>query len=619
MNLNKTLSNFLHKLLSHHQSSQITNEDVELEQFFINAKNARKIFEELANTKEIQTHLLVIHGIGGIGKSSLLKIYQSDCKKVHIPVALVLGEDVKSEIDILANWEEELNVYGIKLNNFTKTLMQYRTIQAKIEERFSKALSSGEKVAIKTVEKSSKAIGTAVDTMAFSGAGKIIDPLLRSIAELAFEKLIQQGKLEIDLFRDPSKKLTNDFLNDIEHVASNRRLVLMLDTFEQIKTLSGWVCGLMKRLPENILLVISGREIPEWDQYWPGWEGTAEIIRLEEMVSDDICDLVDRYFAYISKGDKPDVQVVKDIEQFARGLPMVATSAVQLWFFYGKRKADFNAVKPKVVADLADVILRDIPLEKRAVYELAAVLRYFDADALMALQVGRNAEELFNELRKWPFVHSRSEGFAVHDTMREMMNEALKMRTIERFYTIHKQAEMYYEKKMINVRGDKLEQFNLERLYHLICADEDEGIQLFREMAEKFVLYRQVNRLRTLLKDVNNYPIELEKNRLWRQYYNGKLAFLEKRLCDAEIIYSEIKEKAVHGNELFLNVLLSLSEVLTRGKRLSEKNGYSEALSILQDCNKFIPRDSLKWALFLNIRGNFFCRKKGNRQISILT
>src|SRR5207302_739944 len=150
-------------------------------------------------------------------------------------------------------------------------------------------------------------------------------------------------------------------------------------------------------------------------------------------------------------------------------------------------------------ADLVDRLLEGVPQEMRPAFESAAVLRYFNVESLNALLENGNAEALYAELRRWPFIRSRKEGLAVHDAMREMINEALKVRAPERFRGLHERAAVYYEAQLKKVTGDERERYMLERLYHHICTDEVSGMQLFQEQAEELARYRLVNRLRALL------------------------------------------------------------------------------------------------------------------------
>ena len=82
---------------------------------------------------------------------------------------------------------------------------------------------------------------------------------------------------DIDLLLDPAKKLADDFLADIERVAPKRRLVLMLDTFEQLSALEDWARDLAQRLHPNVLLVLAGRAMPNWSRAWSGWLAQAHV------------------------------------------------------------------------------------------------------------------------------------------------------------------------------------------------------------------------------------------------------------------------------------------------------------------------------------------------------
>ncbi len=65
-------------------------------------------------------------------------------------------------------------------------------------------------------------------------------------------------------------------------------------------------------------------------------------------------ELIQRYYATM-RGGEPDPAQVEAIIQFARGLPMVVTSAVQLWVKYGVE--DFQSVKAEIVANLVDRLM----------------------------------------------------------------------------------------------------------------------------------------------------------------------------------------------------------------------------------------------------------------------
>jgi tetratricopeptide (TPR) repeat protein len=579
------MPDFLHKLLGRKPAPRLIDEDIDLEKFFTDAEYALQVFEELVSAAPRPSkRLLVIHGVGGVGKSTLLKMYRLSCRRQHISVALVGGEEAPSPVDVLTDWASDLSDDGVTLSTFQSTLAHYRALQAKVETEAKKAGQVAEKLG-------KAAAKTAVEMAA--SAIPVVGPLASALGGAGAEAFVDWlrgflSKPDLELYLDPTKRLTDDFLSDLPRASARQRVVLMVDTYEQMTTLGDWVRDLARQSPENVLLVIAGRAMPEWDRAWPGWMGRAEIVELKEMTPDDLRTLVHRYYAHI-RGGEPDPGQVEAIVWFARGLPMAATTVVQLWVRHGVE--DFQAVRPQVVADLVERLLEGVPPEMQPAFEATAVLRYFNADALRALLDGGDANELYAELRRWPFIRPRREGLAVHNTMREIINEAMRIRTPEHFRALHERATVYYESRVEKATGDERERLTLERLYHRVRADEETGVRLFQETAEELVLYHLVNRLRALLNDVNTYPLERENSRLWREYYNARLAHLEARLADAEEVYQVIGENKRAEPKLRAYALCDWGGVLSRWGRIGQPGGVEKATSILERSLNLVPLD----------------------------
>ena len=123
------MSSFLRKFFGQQQAQQLTDEESDLEKFYTDSEHARQVFEQLATTANLPKRILVIHGLGGVGKSTLLKMYALTCRKHRIPAAMAASEEALSSIDVLEEWETDLNHNGILLPTFQKTLNHYRVIQ----------------------------------------------------------------------------------------------------------------------------------------------------------------------------------------------------------------------------------------------------------------------------------------------------------------------------------------------------------------------------------------------------------------------------------------------------------------------------------------------------------
>jgi ATP/maltotriose-dependent transcriptional regulator MalT len=573
------VADFLRKLFGRQQAPHPSDEDADLVQFYTNNEHALQVFEQLVTATTLPKRLLVIHGIGGVGKSTLLKMYALSCRSHHIPVAIVASEETPSPVDVLADWAENLSHDSVKLPIFQKTLDHYRAIQAKVETEATKTNQATSQL----TSNLGKAAAKAAVGMALS-AIPIVGPLASALGGESTEAFVNWlhgflSKPDLDLYLDPAGRLTGDFLSDLAHAASQERMVLMTDTYEQMTALDDWMRELVRRLPKNVLMVIASRTVPEWNRAWQEWMGKAEIVELKEMTPDELRTLVHRYYAYIRSGD-PDPKQVEAIVQFARGLPMVATTVVQLWVKYGAE--DFQTVRPQVVADLADRLLEGVPQVMRPAFEAAAVLRYFNVEILGTVLENSDAEKLYAELRRWPFIRSRREGLAVHDTMREMINEALQVRTPERFRMLHERAAVYYEVRLEKATGDERDRYAAERLYHRVCAEEVSGVQLFQEQAEELTCYRMTNRLRALLNDVNTYSLEQENSQLWREYYKAHLAHLEGRTSQAEEVYQAIGENERVEPKLRAYALCDWGEILRRREPLYQPDRKEKAIYVLE-------------------------------------
>ena len=582
------MANLFPRIFKQKGRAHISEEEVLLEQFFTNAEQARQTFERLTPKDQPSKRILVIHGVGGVGKSTLLKMYRLSCHKQNIPVGLA-NSDVHTPVDTLVNWDEDFQKTGVDLSAFQGSLARYQALQAKVNSeaaKLGKPLTqlSGKlgKAAVKT------AIQMAVSTI------PVIGPLVSGLSGEGAEALIDWlhsflSKPDLDLFLDPSSKLTSTFLSDLNKVAKRQRVVLMIDTYEQMVFLNSWLCKFAKSLAPNVLLVIAGREIPHWEKEWAGWMSLAEILELKEMKPEDIRTLVFRYNQLI-RGADPDPKQLEAIVQFARGFPLAATTVVQLWVKYGVE--DFQTVRPQVVADLVDRFLEGIPKKLQAVFEIAAIVRYFNIETLESLLKDTNYNEMYGELRHWPFILPQRGGFRMHDSMRAMMLEDLRTRSPQRYRLLHVQALGYYQGLLPNSSGEERNRYSLELIYHAVCSDESEGIQLFQGLAEELVNDHLGSYLRVLLNDANAYPLSQTNCKLWRDYYSARLAHLEERPADELQIYELIINNEQADSKLLAYTHCDLGFILTRGEFLEQPGGTERAKQVLNKSLEFVLQDS---------------------------
>src|SRR5947209_3380776 len=105
------------------------------EAYFTNVDHLQNYFRATLTAETLLKRLLIVHGVGGVGKSSLLGMFRLHCKRVGIPVALTSGDQAKSTVEVLSDWNSDLGQDGVALRAFTERLERYRAIQAKVEQQ----------------------------------------------------------------------------------------------------------------------------------------------------------------------------------------------------------------------------------------------------------------------------------------------------------------------------------------------------------------------------------------------------------------------------------------------------------------------------------------------------
>ena len=102
----------------------------------------------------------------------------------------------------------------------------------------------------------------------------------------------------------------------------------------------------------------------------------------------------------------------------------------------------FEQAKAKVLADVVAQWFEGLAAEEKYGFEAAAMLRSFNRDSLRALAGGvhEDADRLYEHLRQSPFVQSHQKGWVVHDVVREIIFENLRVNSPADFGKYHQRA-----------------------------------------------------------------------------------------------------------------------------------------------------------------------------------
>ena len=106
-----------------------------LEKYYIENGDLHNVFWELVQAETLPKRILVIHGfLGGVGKSSMLRMFNLQCKRAGVPAAISFGDVDKSVLDIINTWVSHLKSDGIKFPLVDKTINKYRRAQIKLSK-----------------------------------------------------------------------------------------------------------------------------------------------------------------------------------------------------------------------------------------------------------------------------------------------------------------------------------------------------------------------------------------------------------------------------------------------------------------------------------------------------
>ena len=342
-----------------------------LKGYFVDVDGLYGRFSKTLKSQSFTKNILIIHGVGGIGKTTLLHMFGEFCKDNNYPIGFASGNDNKiSFLDILISWNQSLKSDEIVCQKFSDTLSRYNSLKKKLERE----------------EQGPDQIKTVINetTEAISHINPFAGHISKAIvAGFSAYKTGSFSKSDQKLLKEPAIALTDDFITDLNQIAKKRNCVLILDAFEWITQFQeGWMCRLAQNIHQNVLLVIAGRKTPNWRKEWPDWRIKAEIKKLEPFNAKDIKKLTHNYYKALF-GSNPKKTYVEKTVKDSYGLPIVATTLVDFHMTFPEE--DLSSIKTGVYTETVNKIRKSVPKDMFALLEAASTVRWYNEDVLSTL------------------------------------------------------------------------------------------------------------------------------------------------------------------------------------------------------------------------------------------
>jgi tetratricopeptide (TPR) repeat protein len=535
---------------------------------FTNHEEAIDIFDELISTQVPKQRVLSLYGVGGVGKSWLLRFYRGRAKLKGIIISLVDGSSTRGAVDVMTTIEKDLEQQGLEVTLFKRKLDQYRHIQAKVSQE-SKTWKFASKLAI-DIGKQIPVVGSAASALEVISQDEFLS-FLRNFL----------NKEDVDLYINPEQPLAEHLLEDLRRMALQRQIVLLFDAYEKALALDEWLRFFVTRLGMNISIVFAG-QIP-LSAHWRDLRPISRIIEIVPLKEDGAMQCLEKYAQEylqtpLSLSEKA------QIAKFSGGLPLAISMSMDLLSRHGVK--DFSEVRGEVIDDLVSTLAEAESLEVKRALEVCSVLRWFDEDILNYMFKGENISVTYSFLRTLPYIRFRSERLALHDRVREAFLQQLKQRSIGRFIEIQKRCIAYFEESTMRYTDKDSSEYReakIELVYHVFNADRIKGIILIKEEINEALAKSRLEYCDMLLAESAQYDLEWDNVEQWLKYWRGELAYRRGRWADATVILCELLDGLDHTQTTYILTNITLGRIYyQRGELTVSKEMFQASLRAMK-------------------------------------
>lgn len=226
---------------------------------FINCEVEHRLFASLLSFTD-EARVLAVRGASGTGKSQLLRSFAYHCRTAHprrIPVCLLsLDQPGDAVLPLIQEMARQLSGFGLSFPTFNQLE------SARVANDFSKIRSS--------VYLEGAIFENAKDVRI---SGTMINPERVERMTISTNQ-VEFTSEQVNLAQEVSVKA---FFDDLRLYCAESPAVILLDTFEKSRPqVRAWISEFflehfffnLDQRPQRLLTVISGQEIPTFQQLW---------------------------------------------------------------------------------------------------------------------------------------------------------------------------------------------------------------------------------------------------------------------------------------------------------------------------------------------------------------
>jgi energy-coupling factor transporter ATP-binding protein EcfA2 len=230
--------------------------------------------------------------------------------------------------------------------------------------------------------------------------------------------------------------------------SASARVVLLLDTYEQLAPLDDWVrTTLLPRLPATALTVVAGRAPP--GSAWradPAWRELLRVVSLRNLSPQE-----SRQYLHACGVDPARHDQLVEV---AHGHPLGLSLLADVVLRGGEAAAD--PLTPDLVGTLLRQFVEVVPggLHRRTL-EVCALARV-TTEALLREAVGlEDAHELFAWLRELSFIESGPDGVFPHELARDALEADLRWRDPDGYKRVFRGVRAHIHSRLRSSQGQE--------------------------------------------------------------------------------------------------------------------------------------------------------------------
>ncbi|MBI3964017.1 MAG: tetratricopeptide repeat protein, partial [Chloroflexi bacterium] len=425
-------------VLKRRRKAEIVGRGAEIEAFRRNL--------ELDPANPERRYIFNVSGIGGVGKTYLLRVFRRLAEERGAVTGWV-DERIEDTVDLMGNLADQFQEQQQGLKSFSERYRTYRQKRQEVEshqEYAERAASSlGQIVAEGSLELT-KEIGQDIP-----GVAGVLRFAEKQGLTIKFGEIARHvtrnwtNKDETQLVLHPERILTPLFLADLCRVTSSRPVAIFIDTYERTsERLDMWLRdifdGKYGDSPLNSVLAIGGQH-PLEKRAWSSFESVLVRLPLDPFTEGEARD-------FLSRQGVTDEETVETILRLSGRLPLlVATLSV------GKPSGpgEVGSASGTAVGHFLKWV--DDPTKRRIALD-CALPRQIERRTFTQVAGSEASDSLFDWLGSLPFIDKPANGrWTYHQVVRDLMLRHKRDLDREGWSEIHRDLATYYER-----RGDEL-------------------------------------------------------------------------------------------------------------------------------------------------------------------